>query len=242
MTWRSIFCLLLSGAFLAAPLLAMAQMPKPILYLNGKPNNSYGNHKDTPQNALVSSFEPSLSPIQFYALEPPKTLMLRIEALAHGITMSLPPEYDYYGYELRRYMAAIAGPDVLGDVARLQVEIANTKRAAIVLQRWEEALNKEIRAIEAEIEEHDADTPARTRFKSNKAKIYSFTRDCKAWIEANDNMLQFLSDLRGEYEYRAPNFNFAEAEALATFAALYDTRDQALQRMHDYTPFRVMVY
>lgn len=187
--------------------------------------------------------EPSFPQIQFYKYPDPPTLSARIETLVHGVTVSLPPEYDMYGYELRRYMSAIAGPEVMSSKKRLAAEIANTKRAKIMLEHWGKEITANIDALGAEIEDDDnIDSAARIsfRFKSGKAK--AFLVEANSWVDNNQRMLEALYEMWGVYEYNDPSINFGHEEDLGKYARLFRAREKALRLMHEYPPFRMMIY
>ena len=187
--------------------------------------------------------EPSFKEIKFFEPESAKTLGQRIDALLHGITQILPSKYDLYGYELRRYMSSIGGPQVLGDRKRLAKEIANTRRAAIILEYWSKNIREEIDAIETILEnDKTIDPTTRTSFKFKSGKARAFLVEADSWITNNNKTLQYLFDLRDMYEYQEPSINFAEQSHATQFLNLYRARQKSLELMHEYPPFRMMIY
>jgi len=187
--------------------------------------------------------EPTFAEIKFYEPESAKTLGQRIDKLLHGITQILPNEYDLYGYELRRYMSSIAGPEVLGDRKRLSKEIANTKRAAIILEYWSKGIREEIKAIETLLEnDKTIDPTTRTTFKFKSGKAKAFLIEADSWVSNNNKMLQFLFDLHSQYSYKEPVINFTEHSHAQGFLSLFRARQKSLELIHEYAPFRMMIY
>ncbi len=187
--------------------------------------------------------EPSFPQIQFYQMPPVQTLHDRIDKLLYGIKVSIPQEYDLYGYELRRYMSRVAGAHALGNKRQLLVEITNTKNAKIMLDHWQDTINQQINDIEIEISNHeDIDPALRTSFKLNRAIVKAFFVEARLWVRNNQEMLQMLYDLDNRYQYQVPAINFGRKEELDRFANLFRTRQKSVQVMHKYPPFRMMIY
>jgi hypothetical protein len=187
---------------------------------------------------------PNLPQIQFYKMDVPNTLSSRIEALTHGITVLLPPEYDIHGYELRRYMATIGTPEVFASRKHLKEAIMNTKRAKIVIDYWKKALYKEMAAIEDMIEDpkRDVDGSTRTNFKFAKAKVNAFIVESQSWVKNNQDALELLYASPRGYYYQYPAFNFEDEMLMNEFVKLFRAKQKALGHMHKYPPFREMIY
>jgi len=190
-----------------------------------------------------SGLEPKFQQIQFYKYPEPTILTAKIEALLHGITVSLPPEYDMYGHELRRYMSAIAGPEVMSDKKRLAEEIANTKRAKIILEYWTKEITDNIDKLATEIEADEAvDPAARTSFKYNSGRAKAFIIEANSWVDNNQAMLEALFEMWSGFEYREPSINFGSQKDLNNYARLFRAREKSLRIMQEYPPFRMMIY
>ena len=124
---------------------------------------------------LATGDEPFFEPVKYKKIPPAGSLSERINHLVHGISIDVPPQYDPYGHEVRRYMASIGGPDVFSSREALQAEIANIKKAEIVMDYWIKQFRKEVKAIEAEIEERDAPSSTRTSLNTIAAWQTHFT-------------------------------------------------------------------
>ena len=72
--------------------------------------------------------------------DPPEITVLseQFDSLLFGILTDLPPEYDLYGYEVRRYMSGIYSEAVFTDKIELKQQLYNIRRAKIVLSYWED--------------------------------------------------------------------------------------------------------
>lgn len=203
-------------------------------YAQPQPGGGYGYNRPD---------EPVFEKITFLKLEPPRTLSERVDALIQGMYVDIPPEYDHYGYEVRRYMAAVAGPEILGSPEKLKEQIKNTKRAEIVLKYWRQDVQEEISAIEAEIEQSNAPSSIRSSFKYHRGVAEAFFVEAGNWIYQNRAMLKYLQEIGpGAYELDEYSLSFSSQKDLQKFAGLYKAREAALERIQDYTPFRMMVY
>jgi hypothetical protein len=188
--------------------------------------------------------EPNLPKVKFLEMPPLKTLGDRVDALLYGIHTDIPPEYDYYGYEMRRYMANVGGPDVLGSAANLKTELENIRNAGIILEYWRKAVNKDIADLDKIITDDNADvsTNVRTVFRYNRAVADAFFVECQQWIDNNKALLEFLQSMEGAYQYEDPIFMFHDNADRLKFVSLYKARQEALDHIREHGPFAVMVY
>ncbi len=187
--------------------------------------------------------EPIFEEVKFYEMPIKNTMQSNMESVLHGVTVVLPPKYDLHGYEIRRYMAKIAGPDVLADQKKLAAQVANTKRAKIVLNDWEEKLSARLQKVEEQIEADDTiDGTTRSNFKYNKGRMRAFLVEAHSWIDNNQKMLEFLFEIYGAYTYEDPAINFARQEDLDKFKSLFNARQKSVEIMQEYVPFRMMIY
>jgi len=190
-----------------------------------------------------SGTEPSFPQIQFYEYPEPSILTAQIETLLHGITVSLPPKYDMYGYELRRYMSEVAGVEVMVSQKRLAEEVANTKRAKIILEHWGKNIMANIDALGTIIEADDnIDPAARTSYKYYSGRAKAFILEANSWVDNNQAVLELLFEISRQYEYRDPYINFVSQKDLNNFARLFRAREKSLRIMQEYPPFRMMIY
>jgi len=187
--------------------------------------------------------EPRIDPVTFLQPEPPASLSRRVEALVHGINTDIPPEFDHYGYEIRRYMAHIGGPEVYKDAQAQEKALADIGRAEIILRYWREALSKEIDGVGKAIEEGGAGTrPLKTKFKYNSGVVKAFFTEAQNWIDNNKALVEFLSQRHGHYKFKYPYITFFDARDMRTFAALLTAREKSRQQVAEYLPFGIMVY
>lgn len=203
-----------------------------------------GRHENLPRELdYAPPAEPNISPVSFLKIEKAYTVQGRIEQLLHGIVVDVPPEYDHYGYEMRRYMASVAGPQVLGNPQRLEEELSNIHRARIILQYWRKKLEGDMAALEKEVEGPDVSPSYKTGFKYNKGVVLAFFAECGSWLDNNENVLKYLLDVGPDaYSYKDPSMSFEDKAQRAKFVSLYESRERALKQMQDYTPFRIMIY
>ena len=187
--------------------------------------------------------EPVFKQVKYLKQDPPRSLSERIERLIHAIYVDVPPEYDHYGYEIRRYMASISGPKVLNSSANIEGQIKNIKNAQIVLRYWRDTHNKEIKAIEAKIEEVDASSSTRSSFKYHRGVAKAFFVEADSWLNNNLVLLEYLLEIGPRaYKFEDPVIMFNDERHLAKYASYFKAQQQALEQIQGYTPFRMMVY
>ncbi|MFK7840100.1 MAG: hypothetical protein AB8B83_07185 [Bdellovibrionales bacterium] len=228
---------------------------EPLVYFNGKylGNNTQlmaqinlerSQSNNVPQGfGYMIDTEPVIREIKFFKPEEPKTLTQRIDALLHGVTVTLPHEYDVYGYEIRRYMSSIAGPEVLADPKRLAKELANAERAKIVFDHWQKKLLAQMNELEKIIEEdRNIEPTTRTTFRFKSGKVRAFITETNSWISNNHKMLEFLFERRNQYKYTHPKINFSTREDANRFLDIFRARQKSVELMHEYAPFRSMIY
>lgn len=195
------------------------------------------------REAYVSPKDPVFEKVVYMKIDPPGNLGERVDRLLHGIRIDVPPAYDHYGYEIRRYMAAIAGPQILGSPENLQAQIKNIKNAKIIARYWREAVKAEIAGIEEQIEAEDASSSVRSIFKFNRGAAEAFFVELESWMNTNRAALEVLLKMGPDrYSYTDPVLSFRNYEDLTYYASLHKTREEALQRIRAYTPFRMMIY
>lgn len=197
-----------------------------------------------PQFRYQPPKERTFEKIEYLKLDPPLHLQERIERLIHGIKIDIPPEYDHYGHEIRRYMASVGGADVLGSRANIEGQLQNIKNAEIILKYWREAHEKEIALIEEEIQNSNSSSTMRTSFKYHSGVSRAFFVEAGSWMHNNKAVLEYLNEIGpgSSYKFRDNTFKFSDRRELKRFLALFEAQQKALAKIKDYTPFRMMVY
>ncbi|MCE7887205.1 MAG: hypothetical protein DYH13_06855 [Alphaproteobacteria bacterium PRO2] len=186
--------------------------------------------------------EPQIQPVKFLKKDPPLNLRERVDRLLHGIKAAVPPEYDHYGYELRRYMAHISGPSVFNNPERIKEELSNIKKADIILKYWRQEIMRENTEIVKLIDEQNAPTNTRTSFKYNSGTAMAFLSECHTWIQKNRELLEFLLANQGNFVYADGRFEFPSMADRDTFAAIFMAAIQSRSYVNEYVPFAGMVY
>lgn len=186
--------------------------------------------------------EPVLPRVTFLDFDRPGHLQGQIESLVHGITIGLPPEYDHYGYELRRYMKSVGNFDIYKNNISLQEQKTNIAKAQIIFKHWRHKLNTDMRDIANRIRDENGDSKARTTFKLNAGLIKAFMIEMQSWLNANEALLQFLDNSQGAYRLDGGEIGFESSGDRAMFASLYAAREKARQQIYKYDPFRIVVY
>jgi hypothetical protein len=186
--------------------------------------------------------EPAIPEVTFYEFEKPDHLQGLAESLVHGVTIGLPPEYDHYGYELRRYMKSVGNFEVYKNRAALERELLNIKKSLVVFKYWREKLNEDMAGVEKRLETENASSQVRTTYKLNAGILRAFMIEGQSWINANQAMLEFLKSRQSQYLFEDGQLKFVTAGDRRKFLSLYDARERARNQIHQYDPFRIMVY
>lgn len=196
-----------------------------------KPNFSYSE-----------KIEPDFQPVTFKKMNKPVTIEEWLDLVVQGILTDVPPEYDYYGYEIRRYMAKIGSDDVYKTQSRLTEEIQNISKARVILDYWNRHLSKYIEHIEQMIETQNASATIRSTYKYNTGAIQKFQIDIQRWFDANEMFLDFLTKERTSYKFDDGVLKFNNHVELGAFKALIDARNKARDTMNEYHSFSMMAY
>lgn len=186
--------------------------------------------------------EPNMIETKFLVQPPPRGLLERINRLIDGVDRDIPPEYDQYGYEIRRYMSRIGNLKVYTDQDYLVEQIKNVRKARIILRYWQESIEKEVKEIEVEIEANDSASTFWTVFKQNKAITRSFMIDAQGWIDSNERLLLNIWDTQGFVQVDYPEIIFIRPGERIDFFNLLQTRQFKLREIKKYQSFAMMVY
>lgn len=167
----------------------------------------------------------------------------RVERLVHGINMYINPEQDYYGHEIRRYMAHVGNTQIFKDPDFLLEQYRNVKKSAVITQYWRKHLNKEISEID-EILENDSSLSlsVRTTYRQNKSTALSFIYALTAWIESNEQFLEEVAENLNYYKLEYPMLIITSSDERVSFFNSYAARQSKLRDIHKYSSFSVMVY
>lgn len=243
-----VFCLsLLSGAQASFAQTEEFERDIPLLRLWAQ-FNSY----NFPQNPYeieqaVRDFkgpvEPTVPKVTFYEFDSPQHVQGRIDSLLHGIKITLPPEYDHYGYEIRRYMNSVGRIAIYSNRYAMEEEIVNIEKAWVVFRYWREALLAELDSLDAAIKADDtATSKVKTMFTVNETIVKAFIIEMQAWLNANQELLLFLAENRKDYTFEQGNFIFKSTAMARQFINLFSTRERAKLQMREYDPFGKIVY
>ncbi|MFN3700123.1 MAG: hypothetical protein ACK4VI_01215 [Alphaproteobacteria bacterium] len=186
--------------------------------------------------------EPMIKEVRFTKQDPPRTINERIERLVHGVLHDIPPTYDHYGYEIRRYMKSILTPHDLNDSLHIIEKLRQARTARIILDYWRKELQNEMAEIEKAIEASQTTTSMITMFRHNSGIINKFIPDLYMWIDRNIEFLEYLQSINGEYYVNYPFYEFSRSVQERTARDLYTKREQGLRAVIEYAPFRGMIY
>lgn len=203
---------------------------------------------DAQWQRLIADFKgpiaPTLPKVTFYEFDRPTHIEGRVERLIHGIEITLPSEYDHYGYELRRYMNKIGRVDIYTNREAMEGELLNIQKAGIVFRHWREELLREIDELEAaiKVQGQGVSSKVKAKFNLNKTIVNGFVIEAQAWLAHNRRFLEFLADNRKQYAFENGRFLFLTNMHARQFLDLFQARAQARQQIVRYDPFGTAVY
>lgn len=212
------------------------------------PMNAYAQAADESQlnyrleRETTVTQTPHFPVVTFKKMDAQTSLQMRIDAIVHGISVDLPPEYDYYGYEIRRYMAEIGGAAAYATPDGVATALENVRKARDVFEYWREDLRAEMSDIETQMELQKASPTLRSAYTYNSGVVSAFQTECLEWIDKNEALLDFLDGRRGLYSFKNQVFTFVNPEDRDYFAALFKDREKALTRLRTHRLFSMMVY
>ncbi len=188
--------------------------------------------------------EPNVAKVKFLGMPDVRGKQERVDRLIQGIKKDLPPEYDHYGYEIRRYMARVGNLKIFEDEEYLKQQIKNVKKAKIIANFWKELLENEVKAIGDIVENDESVTFAvRTAFKQNKLTTRTFMISLHSWIDANETfLLHIFNSPPNTYEILYPEVIIKEANLRLDFYNKLNARQIKLKEIRSYQLFAMMVY
>ena len=200
------------------------------------------NRREYYEITLPEPSGPFFKEVKFLNQPPAKTISQRVDRLIHGIKIDIPPQYDHYGYEIRRYMKSILVPEDLNDPAKIAEQLKNAKKARVILDYWKKSLHEEMADIEAKLNDGYSTPTLKTTYRYNANIVNSFISDAYFWIDRNIEFLEFLRDNTGGFTVRYPFYNVPDTNTRERFKELHKKREDGLNRVVAYSPFRAMIF
>lgn len=198
------------------------------------------------ESGVVNLFvnEPFFKKVEFKTIEPAYGLQERVERILYGLYTDVPPEYDHYGYEIRRYMASIGNANSINNPNFIAAQLKNIKNASIILDYWQKSLKEEMDEIDQEITDSNNRTNIRTIFKYNRGVATAFFVEQQNWMNNNKMLLEYLQEIGPRaYKYHENGvLTFKNKEHLRRFSAIYRSKLISLRQIREYLPFRMMIY
>ena len=198
---------------------------------------------------LDNDGEPPVSPIfaqvPFKRLPEVSGLEDRMDRVIQGVIMDVSPEFDHYGYEIRRYMSKIGDIEIYTDEEFLKDQIRNVRKARVIAEYWIDRINKELDTLEEEVEKASALAfSTKTEFKMNARRLKTFQIVLKSWINANEDFLMAVFNNFPEIELVYPEL-IVNATASSGRVDIYNAlvaRQTKLKEIRQYEQFIMMVY
>ncbi len=188
--------------------------------------------------------EPNIGEVKFLKMPPVNGVQGRVDRLVEGITRDVPPEYDHYGYEIRRYMSRVGNTKIFTDEEYLKDQIKNVRKASVIADYWRNFLDKEIAELD-EIIDSESESVAfstRTSFKQNRTTVSTFLISLKSWIDSNEHLLLHVFDNPGEFEVMYPEIMISQNSENIEFYNRSLVKQTKLKEIKAYGPFAMMAY
>ncbi len=188
--------------------------------------------------------EPNIVEVKFLKLPGINGDTERVDRLIQGIKKDMPPEYDHYGHEIRRYMAGVGNIKIFKDEEYLIQQIKNVRKAEVIADFWGKHLNNEISELEKIINDNKNTTfSVRTAFKQNKVTAKTFLISLKGWIDKNKIFLMGVLNNDPEiYEILYPEIIIKSSQDRLDLYNNLTARQIKLKEIKAYQPFAMMVY
>lgn len=191
----------------------------------------------------IMPLEPNLTKIKYLKRNPVASIDARVGRLAEGVTIDIPPQYDHYGYEIRRYMKNVGNIKIFDDDKFIEEQIINIKKASVIAQYWKKSLEKEIREIELLLaSDGSVSLSTRTEFNQNRTKVKKLMLVIQGWLNANEKLLMHIFNTPDQYKVYYPEIIIFAAQERLDFHNLTTIRQAKLQDIKQYIPFVMMVY
>ncbi len=187
--------------------------------------------------------EPVILEVKFKDIPILTSFKERIDRLTYGITAYIPPEYDHYGHEIRRYMAHIGNFKAYQDKDKLVEQLRNVKKAKVIKKYWQKHLKKEIDEIDNIIDsDENVSSVLRSSFSQNSSTARGFLLSLGLWLDANEEVLVFMYKNFDLITARYPSIIIPRARENLEFYNLVYNRQSTLKDIVEYTAYEMMVY
>ena len=157
---------------------------------------------------LTPPVAPRFVEIQYLKPKELSSLTERVSKLIYGVDIDVAPEYDMYGYEIRRYMVEVGNPQIYKDRDFLKKQIINVRKAKVVLKFWQQDIDQQMKDLDMEMDKQNASSSIRTAYRQNKTKVRSFMVDMTAWIDSNERLINYLYSREDLYYLDYPKVGF----------------------------------
>lgn len=186
--------------------------------------------------------EPNLAKVQFKKIPPLSGLGERIDRLVHGIKKDIAPEYDHYGYEIRRYMSTVGNKKIYSDSDFLIEQIKNVRKANVIADYWRKALEEEMDALKEIVENNNTISfSERTTYKQNKVAVRTFLIILRSWLAANEGFLMTILEDPNVYDINYPEIIISDKSRIDFYNKL-NLKRAKLKDIRQYQSFAMMVY
>lgn len=194
-------------------------------------------------NDSIEPAEPNMGEVEFQKRSPFTSIDERVDRLIHGIQKDIPPEFDHYGYEIRRYMSRIGNLEIFSNEEYLKDQIINIRKARVISEYWSKELEQEVLDIEEIIDgDQLISSQVRTAFRQNKITVRTFLISLKGWIDSNEKLLFHIFNHSDIFEVYYPEIIIGSPQENLTFYNNSLVKQTKLKEIVVYRSFAMMVY
>lgn len=200
-------------------------------------NSIFVDEDEIPPNA------PILAKARFVKLPEVQDIQNRVKRVVEGVTEVIPPKYDHYGYEIRRYMQSVGDARIYEDEEFLKEQIVNVRRAKVIADFWKQHLENELQSLKAELDqEPEKYLSTKTMLKRHEAEIQRFVVVLNGWITLNEKILLLIFKEPDYYSVIYPEVIISSAQDKVAMYNLMNAKQTRLKDLRLYQPFEMMAY
>lgn len=167
----------------------------------------------------------------------------RVKRLMEGITEIIPPKYDHYGYEIRRYMQNAGDIRIYSNDEFLREQIVNVRRAGVIADFWKRELENEIAYLQEQLDaKPEENLSTKATLKRNEAEIRRFVIVLNSWIMLNEKILLLIFKDQDFYSVIYPEVIVSSGREKIALYNLMNAKQTRLKDLKRYAPFEIMFY
>lgn len=188
-------------------------------------------------------FAPIITKTTFVRLPDVVGIPARVKRVVEGVTEIIPPKYDHYGYEIRRYMQNVGDIRIYEDEDFLREQIVNVRRAGVIADFWKRQLEADLDELNALLDEQpEKYFSTKAMLKRHESEIQRFVVVLNSWITLNEKMLLLVFKEPDFYSVIYPEIIVSSGQEKVALYNLMNAKQTRLKDLKRYAPFAIMAY